>query len=190
MRFTINSRKFGPQTFWANEKTDGQVPLAYVYLEDRGPGTTGSQICEGGGFMGNTVMCNGTQEGLERAARRWWKQRLRDLRAMGGCNKEEAMSNIVSKVDWSGHILAVLTDYSPGSPGLWATHPDHREPPEPATYEWVYVIPELDHLEVDLDLSSQTVDRIEADFARQIAEVAAESELDLALAKISSSQLL
>jgi len=73
MRFTINSRKHGKQTFWANE---------YVYLEDRGQGTNGSQICEGGHFMGETVTCNGTQEGLERAARKWWKQRMRNEREM------------------------------------------------------------------------------------------------------------
>jgi len=82
MRFTINSSKFGPQTFWANEKMGGQFPSAYVYLEDRGPGTTGSQICEGGEFTGNTVMCDGTQGGLEKAARRWWKQRLRNLKTI------------------------------------------------------------------------------------------------------------
>jgi len=73
MRFTIKSRKHGPQTFWANAK-EGSFASSYVYLEDRGPGTTGSQICEGGGFRGSTVTCNGTEKGLERVARRWWKQ--------------------------------------------------------------------------------------------------------------------
>ena len=81
MRFTIKSRKFGDQDFWANQKEPqpGRICSAYVYLEDRGPGTTGSQICEGGGFMGSTVSCDGTPEGLERAARRWWRQHLRGM---------------------------------------------------------------------------------------------------------------
>lgn len=77
MRYTINSRRFGERTFWANAK-EGPHASAYVYLEDRGPGTLGSQICEGGGFRGNTLLCNGTEEGLARVAKRWWKQFLRN----------------------------------------------------------------------------------------------------------------
>ncbi len=78
MRFTIKSRKHGDQTFWANEKSPPSS--SYVFLEDRGPGTTGSQICEGGYFQGSTISCRGTQESLEAAARKWWRQRLRNLR--------------------------------------------------------------------------------------------------------------
>lgn len=70
MRTKIHTMSRGTLCFWANDNPNG----AYVYLEDKGPGTTGSQICEGGGFRGNTVRCNGTPEGLARAARRWWRQ--------------------------------------------------------------------------------------------------------------------
>lgn len=85
MRFTIKSRKHGDQDFWANNKEPlfGRVQSAYVFLEDKGPGTLGSQICEGGGFRGDTVTCNGTPEGLEKAARQWWRQYLRNEREMG-----------------------------------------------------------------------------------------------------------
>lgn len=85
MRYTIKSRKHGNQDFWANakEQQPGRVMSAYVFLEDKGPGTLGSQICEGGSFSGNTVTCNGTPEGLEKAARQWWRQHLRSERAMG-----------------------------------------------------------------------------------------------------------
>ena len=82
MRFTIKSRKHGDQDFWANEKS-GSYAGSYVYLEDKGPGTTGSQICEDGCFRGNTLTCNGTQGGLEAVARRWWKQYLRNERENG-----------------------------------------------------------------------------------------------------------
>lgn len=75
MRFTIKTRKHGLKEFWANERSG-----AYVYLEDKGQGTLGSQICEGGNFLGNTLTCDGTQEGLERVARQWWSAYLRDER--------------------------------------------------------------------------------------------------------------
>ena len=82
MRFTIKSTKHGDQDFWANEK-EGKYASSYVYLEDRGPGSLGSQICEGGNFAGYTLTCNGTPENLEKVARRWWKQYLRN-----GCKIE------------------------------------------------------------------------------------------------------
>jgi hypothetical protein len=70
MRTTIKTRSDrGTLSFWANDKRG-----AYVYLEDKGAGTTGSQICEGGGFRGNTITCDGTPEGLARVARQWWRQ--------------------------------------------------------------------------------------------------------------------
>lgn len=80
MRFTIKTRNHGLKEFWANERPGGS---SYVYLEDTGTGTTGSQICDGGWFRGSTVMCNGTPEGLERAARKWWRQYLSNQREMG-----------------------------------------------------------------------------------------------------------
>lgn len=77
MRFTIKTRNHGLKEFWANERPGGS---SYVYLEDKGTGTLGSQICEGGDFRGNTLMCNGTPEGLERVARQWWRDYLRQER--------------------------------------------------------------------------------------------------------------
>jgi len=82
MRFTIKSRKHGEQDFWANEKdhsTHARYASSYVYLEDRGSGCTGSQICDHGRFRGNTITCNGTPEGLAKVARRWWKARMRNI---------------------------------------------------------------------------------------------------------------
>jgi hypothetical protein len=79
MNITINSRKHGPQTFWA-KASDGS---SFVYLQDGEPGTRGSQICEGGGMRGATVMCNGTRKGLEREAKKWWRQYMRKSRQWG-----------------------------------------------------------------------------------------------------------
>lgn len=67
--FTIKSREHGEQSFFV--PSNG----GYVRL-DRGSshGTTGQQICYGGGFRGNTITA--TPETLEREARKWWKQHL------------------------------------------------------------------------------------------------------------------
>jgi hypothetical protein len=71
MHTTINSRIYGPQTFWMPD-TGG-----YIRLE-RGAnhGTLGTQICEGGGFRGATLCA--TPDTFEQVVRRWWKQRMRD----------------------------------------------------------------------------------------------------------------
>lgn len=64
MEFKINSRNFGLQTFTA--PTEG----GYVYLN-------GEQICEGGRYRGNTVVCGPGKENLEHEARKWWRARER-----------------------------------------------------------------------------------------------------------------
>lgn len=65
-RFTIKTRTNGDMDFF--------VPDAggYVRLESDGKsGTLGKQICEGGGFMGSTIMAD--EKTLEAKARRWYR---------------------------------------------------------------------------------------------------------------------
>lgn len=65
-RFTIKTRTNGDMTFF--------VPNGggYVRLESEGKhGTLGQQICEGGGFYGNTLSAN--EQSLESVARRWYR---------------------------------------------------------------------------------------------------------------------
>jgi hypothetical protein len=65
MNYTIKTRKFGALTFWCQ---DGG---GYVYVDINGQhGCLGQQICEGGGFRGNTVY----SKDLPTSAHRWWKQ--------------------------------------------------------------------------------------------------------------------
>ena len=70
MRFSINSRIFGRTDFWMPDNG------GYIYKESEGyVGTQGSQICEGGGFHGNTI--SATPDTFEKKCRRWHRQRLR-----------------------------------------------------------------------------------------------------------------
>lgn len=73
MNFTIKSKKNSEVfTFWASANG------GYVYLERPGkPGTLGSQICRGGGFMGSTLSCGDTLDSLARVARAWYRQYMR-----------------------------------------------------------------------------------------------------------------
>ena len=75
-RITINTRDLGPLFFWC--PNDG----GYVYMEPaKSPGTTGKQICNGGGFRGDTL---GADElTLPRVARYWNKQRRAYARTLG-----------------------------------------------------------------------------------------------------------
>ena len=63
--FTINSRKFGKQEFTVSNNG------GYVRCN-------GSQICRGGSYLGSTLSC--TPEQLEKVARKWWANRLRNER--------------------------------------------------------------------------------------------------------------
>ena len=73
-RITINTKDEGAMEFWVND--DG----GYVRLELSGrPGTLGKQICEGGGFMGNTLSAN--EANLAQVARRWNRQRRESARS-------------------------------------------------------------------------------------------------------------
>lgn len=72
-RFVINSKIFGVCSFFVPDNG------GYVRLElDGKSGTLGRQICQGGGFMGNTL--SGCPESLENIARLWHKARLRNCR--------------------------------------------------------------------------------------------------------------
>jgi hypothetical protein len=65
-RFTIKTRTNGDMEFWVRDEG------GYVRLESDGcTGTLGRQICEGGGFMGATVMADA--QSLEAKARRWYR---------------------------------------------------------------------------------------------------------------------
>lgn len=68
---TITSRTLG-RTFRFFVQDRG----GYVYLvTDRRPGTTGQQICAGGGFHGDCVMSSPAT--LEHDTRRWYRAHLR-----------------------------------------------------------------------------------------------------------------
>lgn len=72
-RFTIRTRTNGNMTFF--------VPNSggYVYLESAGRyGTLGKQICEGGGFSGNTITAD--EQTIEAKARRWYRAYRADQR--------------------------------------------------------------------------------------------------------------
>jgi hypothetical protein len=69
MRISINSKVFGECSFWMSDNG------GYIYLEDKGEGTTGSQICKGGEFMGDTLSARG-ESGFEKQVRRWHRARL------------------------------------------------------------------------------------------------------------------
>ena len=67
-RITINTRDAGKLEFWVRDEG------GYVRLESDGKtGTLGRQICDGGGFMGSTIMADA--ETLAKVARRWNAQR-------------------------------------------------------------------------------------------------------------------
>lgn len=75
MRLTIVPKKyteFGNFDFWMPENG------GYIYLESKGhEGTTGRQICDGGGFMGNTLSgCNRAH--FEYVCRLWYRQFIRE----------------------------------------------------------------------------------------------------------------
>lgn len=67
MTFEINSRIYGLQTFTAPEEG------GYVRLN-------GEQICEGGGYLGTSVIAGAGEKNLEREARKWWRARMRRSR--------------------------------------------------------------------------------------------------------------
>lgn len=57
---------------------------SYLYVDTTGigtrPGTLGAQICEGGGFRGNTLAYSGDdQEVFEKICRRWYRAFLRSM---------------------------------------------------------------------------------------------------------------
>lgn len=65
-RFAINTRTNGSMEFFVPDNG------GYVRLESEGKsGTLGRQICEGGGFMGSTIMAD--EKTLEAKARRWYR---------------------------------------------------------------------------------------------------------------------
>ena len=67
-RITINTRDAGPLEFWAPDNG------GYVRLETPGhSGTLGQQICEGGGYRGNTLTADA--KCLAAVARGWNRQR-------------------------------------------------------------------------------------------------------------------
>lgn len=76
MGLTINTRKYGPQTFFMNGGG------GYVYLETQGkPGTLGKQICSGGGFTGSTL--SATPDTFEAVCRNWHRKHLSLLAEIG-----------------------------------------------------------------------------------------------------------
>lgn len=71
MRTKIHSRKLNLTfNFWMKDAG------GYVRLESAGKsGTLATQICDGGGFRGNTVTA--TPETFEKVCRRWYRQHVR-----------------------------------------------------------------------------------------------------------------
>lgn len=76
MNFTIKSRKTGEIfSFYAPDRG------GYVHLESPGrPGSTGAQICRGGGFMGSTLFCDASEDDLASVARKWYRQYMEERR--------------------------------------------------------------------------------------------------------------
>lgn len=76
MNFTIKSRKTGEIfSFYAPDSG------GYVHLESPGrPGSTGAQICCGGGFMGSTLYCGASEDDLASVARKWYRQYMEERR--------------------------------------------------------------------------------------------------------------
>ncbi len=71
MRYTITSRKLKQDfDFWA-PCNGGYIRLEYPGKE----GTLGDQICQGGGFRGNTLSAK-TEEQFEAVCRGWYRQHL------------------------------------------------------------------------------------------------------------------
>ena len=64
--FTINTRKHGEVTFQARDE-GGYVRVSSSKWDHKQP-------CEGGGFMGQTLMAD--EKTLEAKARKWWKSFL------------------------------------------------------------------------------------------------------------------
>ena len=80
MKTTINSRIHGEVTFFCPNNG------GYIWVDLNGkPGTTGNQICDGGGLMGSTISFRGDdEEKFDKVCRRWWKAYLaatKDFRA-------------------------------------------------------------------------------------------------------------
>lgn len=72
-RFTIKTRDVGELDFWTPDEG------GYVRLESPNRhGTLGTQICEGGGTRGSTLIANA--ETLPAVARRWNAQRRAAIR--------------------------------------------------------------------------------------------------------------
>lgn len=73
--FTIKSRNHGNVTFycWSSDR-EQYVKVAFDDHAD----TTSRQICNGGGFWGNTITAK--PETLEKTARSWWRRYLRNER--------------------------------------------------------------------------------------------------------------
>lgn len=69
---SIKSRKTGETfNFWM--PCDG----GYIFLEsERGGGTLGHQICEGGGFRGDTL--SATPDTFEATCRRWYRAHMKN----------------------------------------------------------------------------------------------------------------
>ena len=75
MRFTINSRKYGPVEF-------SRPGSGHIFVDLNGqPGTLGKQICHGGGLTGSTMSYHGDdQDCFESTCRSWWTAFLRNER--------------------------------------------------------------------------------------------------------------
>lgn len=70
---SIKSRKTGETfNFWMNGSN------GYIYLDTQGRcGTYGSQICEGGGFRGNTLSAS-SEASFEKQCRSWYRAYMRN----------------------------------------------------------------------------------------------------------------
>ncbi len=71
MRLIITSRKLKQYfDFWA--PSNG----GYIFLESSdNAGSLGTQICQGGGFIGSTLMADNEKE-FKAVCRRWYRQHL------------------------------------------------------------------------------------------------------------------
>ena len=77
MRVVIDSQLLGKTfKFWAPDAG------GYVYLEGQNsPGTSGRQICEGGGYTGTAVEVGPSD--FDASCRRWYRAHIRRYRKMG-----------------------------------------------------------------------------------------------------------